>query len=127
LFLRELAPQFERVTGNKVTISHDEAGVVRKRILGGEAFDVTFLPVGWEEIRKTLASDPVAIGHSDLGMAVLSTAPSPTPARIRQQSECCWPSSRLFTPIQRRARPTVQLFAPALCQPEAQSSIQKSV
>ena len=77
LFLGELAPQFERVTGNKVNISYDEAGIVRKRILDGEVFDVTFLPAGWEEVRKTLASDPVAIGHSDLGMAVLSSAPKP--------------------------------------------------
>src|SRR4029077_19652075 len=77
LFLRELAPQFELVTGNKVTISYDEAGIVRKRILGGESFDVTFLPAGWDEVRKALASDPVAIAHSDLGMAVLSTAPKP--------------------------------------------------
>ena len=77
LFLGELAPQFERVTGNKITISYDEAGIVRKRILDGEAFDVTFLPAGWEEVRKTLTSDPVAIAHSDLGMAVLSTAPKP--------------------------------------------------
>jgi len=77
LFLKELAPQFERVTGNKVIISYDEAGIVRKRILGGEALDVTFLPAGWEEVRKLLASDPVAIGHSDLGMALLSTVPKP--------------------------------------------------
>jgi hypothetical protein len=52
--------------------SYDEAGIVRKRILGGEAFDVTFFPAGWDEVRKALASDPVAIAHSDLGMAVLS-------------------------------------------------------
>jgi molybdate transport system substrate-binding protein len=77
LFLTVLAPEFERVTGNKVTISYDEAGIVRKRILGGEAFDVTFLPAGWEEVRKVLASDPVPIAHSDLGMAVLSSAPKP--------------------------------------------------
>ena len=77
LFLRELAPQFERATGNKVTISYDEAGIVRKRILVGEDFDVTFLPAGWDEVRKALAGDPVAIAHSDLGMAVLSTAPKP--------------------------------------------------
>jgi molybdate transport system substrate-binding protein len=77
LFLGELAPQFERLTGNKVTISYDEAGIVRKRILGAEAFDVTFLPAGWEEVRKSLAGDPVAIARSDLGMAVLSTAPKP--------------------------------------------------
>ena len=77
LFLKELAPQFERATGSKVNISYDEAGIVRKRISGGEDFDVTFLPAGWDEVRKALANDPVAISHSDLGMAVLSTAPKP--------------------------------------------------
>ncbi|WGS18650.1 MULTISPECIES: substrate-binding domain-containing protein [unclassified Bradyrhizobium] len=65
------------LAGNKVNISYDEAGIVRKRILRGEDFDVTFLPAGWEEIRKTLADDPVAVAHSDLGMAVLSTVPKP--------------------------------------------------
>jgi molybdate transport system substrate-binding protein len=77
LFLAELAPEFQRVTGNKVTISYDEAGIVRKRILAGEAFDVTVLPAGWDEVRKALAGNPVAIAHSDLGMAILSTAPTP--------------------------------------------------
>ena len=77
LFLGELAPEFQRVTGNKVTISYDEAGIVRKRILAGEAFDVTVLPAGWDEVRKALAGNPVAIAHSDLGMAILSTAPTP--------------------------------------------------
>ena len=77
LFLEELAPKFELATGNKVNISYDEAGIARKRILGGEAFDVTLLPAGWDDVRKALASDPVAIAHSDLGMAVLSTAPKP--------------------------------------------------
>jgi len=77
LILDELAPQFERATNNKVSISYDEAGIVRKRILGGEAFDVTFLPAGWGEVRGKITSDPIAIGHSDLGMAVLSTVPKP--------------------------------------------------
>ena len=100
LFLGELAPKFERVSGNKVNISYDEAGIVRKRILGGEAFDVTFLPAGWEEVRNTLVSDPVAIGHSDLGMAVLSTAP--TPDTSTNEAGRFWPPSRLSIPIQRR-------------------------
>ena len=77
LILGVLAPQFEQTTGNKVTISYDEAGIVRKRILSGEVFDVTFLPAGWDEVRVKLAGDPIAIAHSELGMAVLSTAPTP--------------------------------------------------
>ena len=77
LILGVLAPQFEQTTGNKVTISYDEAGIVRQRILSGEVFDVTFLPAGWDEVRGKLASDPIAIAHSELGMGVLSTAPTP--------------------------------------------------
>jgi molybdate transport system substrate-binding protein len=77
LILEDLAPQFERATNNKVTVSYDEAGIVRKRILDGEAFDLTLLPAGWDEIRLKIASDPIAIGHADLGMAVLATAPKP--------------------------------------------------
>jgi molybdate transport system substrate-binding protein len=77
LILEELAPQFERVSHNKVTISYDEAGIVRQRILGGEAFDATFLPAGWNEVRAKIAGDPIAIGHTDLGMAVLAAVPKP--------------------------------------------------
>ena len=46
LILEALVPQFEGETNNKVTTSYGEAGVLRKRILDGEAFDVTFLPAG---------------------------------------------------------------------------------
>jgi molybdate transport system substrate-binding protein len=77
LILEALTPQFERVTTNKVKISYGEAGILRKRILDGEAFDVTFLPAGWDEIRGKLSGDPVAIGHTDFGMAVLANAPKP--------------------------------------------------
>jgi molybdate transport system substrate-binding protein len=77
LILEELAPQFERVTNNKVTINYDEAGIVRQRILRGETFDVTFLPAGWDEVRPKIAGAPIAIGHTDLRMAVLATMPKP--------------------------------------------------
>ena len=42
--LNELAPQFERATGNKVTIGYSLAADVRKRILEGETADVIILP-----------------------------------------------------------------------------------
>ena len=77
LILTALVPEFERTTNNKVTIDYGEAGILRKRIQDGEAFDVTFLPAGWDELRGKLAGEPVAIGHTDLGMAVLATAPKP--------------------------------------------------
>lgn len=77
LILEALAPQFERETNNKVTISYNEAGILRKRILDGEAFDVTFLPSGWDELRGKISGAPVGIGHTDLGMAVLASMPKP--------------------------------------------------
>src|SRR5438045_3648324 len=77
LILETLAPQFERATNNKLTISYGEAGILRKRILDGEAFDVTFLPAGWEEVRAKITGDPVAIGHTDFGMAVPANTPKP--------------------------------------------------
>jgi len=76
-FLEELVPQFERATNHKVIVSYDEAGIVRKRILDGDAFDVTVLPAGWDEVRAKIAGDPIGIGHTDFGMAVLASVPKP--------------------------------------------------
>jgi len=42
--LDELGAGFERATGHKVTIVYATAGVLRDRIRGGEAFDMTILP-----------------------------------------------------------------------------------
>src|SRR4051794_3885879 len=44
LVLPDLVSNFERGTGHKVTVSLGEAGVLRKRIEDGEAFDVAILP-----------------------------------------------------------------------------------
>jgi molybdate transport system substrate-binding protein len=77
LILEALVPQFESETNNKVTTSYDEGGVLRKRILDGEAFDVTFLPAGWDEIEDNIDGDPIAIANAELGMAVLADAPMP--------------------------------------------------
>src|ERR1700681_3961444 len=76
-FLEELGPQFERATGHKVTISYDEAGIIRRRIMDGEPFDVTVLPAGWDDVRGKISGDPVGIGHTDFGLAVLARAPKP--------------------------------------------------
>jgi len=76
-FLEELAPQFERATSHKVTVSYDEAGIIRKRVMDGEPFDVTVLPAGWDEIRGKISGDPIGVGHTDFGMAVLASAPKP--------------------------------------------------
>jgi len=60
-----------------VAASYGEAGVLRKRILDGEAFDVTFLPAGWGEIEDKIDGDPIPIANAEFGMAVLANAPTP--------------------------------------------------
>ena len=58
--LDELAPQFERATGNKLTIGYGLISDIRKRILEGESADVIILsrPV-MDELQK---QDKVAVG-----------------------------------------------------------------
>jgi molybdate transport system substrate-binding protein len=77
LMLEALVPQFESETNHRVTTEYGEAGVLRGRILEGEDFDVTVLPSGWAELRGMIADDPVAIAHTDFGMAVLADVPTP--------------------------------------------------
>src|SRR5437660_7968497 len=77
LILAALVPEFERTTQHKVTIEYGEAGILRKQILDGAAFDLTFLPAGWDEIGGKVSGSPVAIGHTDLGMAVAAGVAKP--------------------------------------------------
>jgi molybdate transport system substrate-binding protein len=77
LIIDELIPEFERTTGNKVTISYGQAGAIRKRILGGESFDFTILPSGWEELRGKVVGNPVDIVHADFGMGIRADVPKP--------------------------------------------------
>ena len=77
LIMEALLPQFERATNNKITISYNEAGILRKRILDGEDFDLTFLPAGWDELRGKVSGQPIGIGRTDFGMAVLASMPKP--------------------------------------------------
>ena len=41
--MKELGPQFERATGHKLVIQYEVAGVVKRRIDAGEAYDVAIL------------------------------------------------------------------------------------
>lgn len=77
LILEALVPQFESETNNKVTTNYGGAGVLRKRILDGEDFDVTLLPAGWDEIGDKIDGDPIAIASAELGMAVPANVPMP--------------------------------------------------
>jgi molybdate transport system substrate-binding protein len=79
--LGDLAGEFERTTGNKVTISYGEAGEIRKRVQDGESFDVTVLPMSvLEELLKQgkIAPGSAAnVARTTFGMGVRSGGPKP--------------------------------------------------
>ena len=60
--LDELASQFERATGNKLTIGYSLIADIRKRILDGESADVIILsrPV-MDELQKQDKLRPIAL------------------------------------------------------------------
>jgi molybdate transport system substrate-binding protein len=79
--LDELAPQFERSTGNKLTIGYGLISDIRKRILEGETADVIILsrPV-MDELQKQdkVAADPITnIVGTAVSVAARAGAPKP--------------------------------------------------
>ena len=79
--LGDLAGEFERTTGNKVTISYGEAGEIRKRVQDGETFDVTVLPMPvLEELLKQGKIAPAStanVARTTFGIGVRTGAPKP--------------------------------------------------
>lgn len=79
--IAELGAQFERASGHKVTIHFAVNPEVKKRIDGGEAFDVAVLnpPVLDALIRegKVLRDTRAVIGRAGIGAAVREGAPKP--------------------------------------------------
>ncbi len=77
----ELAAQFERATGHKVTIRFEVNPAVKRRIEAGEAFDVAVLnpPVLDDLIKqgKIAADTRAVLGRSGIGVAVRAGAPKP--------------------------------------------------
>ena len=77
----ELARQFERASGHKVSIQFEVNPAVKRRIEAGEAFDAAVLnpPVLDDLIRQgRIAADTRAvIGRSGIGVAVRAGAPRP--------------------------------------------------
>jgi len=78
--VEELAPQFEKATGNKVDVSFAPASVLKEKIDQGTAFDVTILttPIidglagaGKIDMART------AIAHSGIGVAIKKGAAKP--------------------------------------------------
>ena len=79
--LDELAPQFERATGNKLTIGYGLIAEIRKRILEGETADVIILsrPV-MDELQKQdkVAAGPITnVVGTAVSVAARAGAPKP--------------------------------------------------
>jgi molybdate transport system substrate-binding protein len=79
--LSELAPQFERATGHKVTIKFVSGPVVRREIDAGEAFDVAIsLPEVIDDLIKSgkiAAGSRADIARSGVGVSVRAGAAKP--------------------------------------------------
>jgi molybdate transport system substrate-binding protein len=84
--LDELAGNFERATGHKVTIVYATAGAIRKRVEAGEPGDVTILPRPMMEdvLRQSRISpgSTVDLARSAVGVAVRTGAPRPDIASV---------------------------------------------
>ena len=74
-----LVPEFEKTTGNKVSIIWDGVNNVAKRVSAGETADVIFLPAAEIEqlIResKLVADTRVNLATSGIGVAIRAGAP----------------------------------------------------
>ncbi|GAB3650176.1 substrate-binding domain-containing protein [Ramlibacter alkalitolerans] len=81
-----LQPAFEQQTGHRLRIENDTAGGLRKRIAGGEAFDVVFSSPAslkpLQEAGKLAAAEPVPLARVAIGVAVRRGAPLPDIASV---------------------------------------------
>jgi molybdate transport system substrate-binding protein len=76
-----LVPDFEKQTGNKVVVDNDTAGGLKKRIEGGEMFDVAVItPAVLDELAgagKIAAGTRVNLASVGIGVVVKEGAPKP--------------------------------------------------
>ncbi|HXX08932.1 MAG TPA: molybdate ABC transporter substrate-binding protein [Pseudolabrys sp.] len=76
-----LVPDFEKQTGNKVVVANDTAGALKKRIEGGEAFDVAIItPAVVDELAsagKVVTGSRVNIASVGVGVVVKEGAAKP--------------------------------------------------
>ena len=81
LIMAELAPQFEKATGNRLIVTRAGPGELKRRILEYGGFDVALLPA--ETLRslatlgKVAAGSMVDIARSDIGLAIRKGADKP--------------------------------------------------
>lgn len=84
--LREIAPVFERVTGQRLVIEYAFAADLKRRIEAGDPFDAAILPPDIADdlarYRKLAAGSRVDLGRTGLGVAVRGGAPKPDIATV---------------------------------------------
>ncbi len=76
-----LVPDFEKQTGHKVTVENGTTGQLKKRIEGGEAFDLLVItPAAIDELTKAgklAAGSEVKLATVGIGVVVKEGAPKP--------------------------------------------------
>ncbi|HTF15023.1 MAG TPA: substrate-binding domain-containing protein [Burkholderiales bacterium] len=89
--LLELAPGFERATGNKLVITFGLAAALKRQIEGGEAFDLAILTsAGIDDLAKqgkVDAGSRTPIARSGVGIGIKKGAPRPdirTPGALKR-------------------------------------------
>ncbi len=79
--LQELAPAFERATGNKLVITFGLAAALKRQIEAGEAFDLAILTsAGIDDLAKqgkVDAASRAAIARSGVGIGIKKGGPRP--------------------------------------------------
>ncbi|MGA2053920.1 MAG: substrate-binding domain-containing protein [Bradyrhizobium sp.] len=77
--LTELAPQFERASGNKLVIHFDTTPNLIKAATSGEPFDVGVVPIDvfYDEAAKAHFTPPTEFARVGYGVAVKAGAPKP--------------------------------------------------
>jgi len=83
--------QFEATTGHRLTVTVVETGEIRRRVLGGEAFDVIMVSKevaeDFETRGKIVPGSTVALIRVNFGLAVASDGPRPevgTPDELKR-------------------------------------------
>jgi hypothetical protein len=91
--LLELASEYERTTGHKLTITYESAGVVRDRVQAGENADVAIIqrPVVEALLKqgKFRPGSTVTLARSGVGVAVRAGAVKPTSVLSKRSSSRC--------------------------------------
>src|SRR5882672_789154 len=79
--IAETKAQFEATTGHRLTVTVVETGEIRRRVLGGELFDVIMVPKDtaedFEMRGKLVPGSSVALIRVNFGLAVASDGPRP--------------------------------------------------